>query len=296
WRTAQKKRHLAVGHGLLGQIVIGDHGMLAVVAEIFAHRAAGKRSQELHRGRLGCGRRDHDRIFKRAALFQNLHELGNRRTLLAHRDVDAVELLALVVALVERLLVEEGVKDDRGLAGLTVADDQLALAAADRDQSVDRLKARRHRLVHRLAGDDAGSLDVDAATLRGIDRALAVDRVTKTVNDATKKFRADRHVNDGARTLDGVAFLDVAVVAEDHDADIVDLEVQRHTADTAREFDHFTCLDIVQAVNAGNTVTDGKHLAYFRDLGLRPEILNLLLEDCGNFRRADIHQPTSFSA
>src|SRR5690606_8487921 len=80
----------------------------------------------------------------------------------------------LVVALVERLLVEEGVKDDRGLAGLTVADDQLALAAADRDQSVDRLKARRHRLVHRLAGDDAGSLDVDAATLRGIDRALAV--------------------------------------------------------------------------------------------------------------------------
>src|SRR5690606_10562984 len=91
-------------------------------------------------------------------------------------------------------------------------------------------------------------------------------------------------------------FLDVAVAAEDDDADIVDFEVQRHAADTARELDHFTSLDVVQTVNAGNTVTDGKHLAYLGDFRPRPETLNLILEDCGNFRRADIHQPTSFSA
>src|SRR5690606_41895389 len=131
---------------------------------------------------------------------------------------------------------------------------------------------------------------------RSMDRARAIEQVTKTVNATTKKLRTDRHVNDGTRTLDGVAFLDVAVITEDHDADIVDFEVQRHAADTARELDHFTCLDVVQTVNASNTVADGKHLAYLRDLGLRPEILNLIPEDCGNFRRADIHQPTSFSA
>ncbi|MBV8538234.1 MAG: F0F1 ATP synthase subunit alpha, partial [Alphaproteobacteria bacterium] len=48
------------------------------------------------------------------------------------------------------------------LAGLAVADDQLALAAADRHQAVDGLEAGLHRLVHRLAGDDAGRLDLDA--------------------------------------------------------------------------------------------------------------------------------------
>jgi hypothetical protein len=38
------------------------------------------------------------------------------------------------------------------LAGLAVADDQLALAAADVRHRVDRLDAGHHRLLHRLAG------------------------------------------------------------------------------------------------------------------------------------------------
>src|SRR5690606_310353 len=200
-RATEQQRHLTVGNSLLGQIVICNHGMLAVVAEIFTHRAAGKRSQELHRSRLGSGRSDDDRVFESATLFQYLHELGNRGALLTNRDIDAVELLALVVALIERLLVEEGVENDRRLAGLTVTNDQLALAATNRDQSVDCLDACGHRLMHRLAGDDAGSLDVNATAFRSIDRTLAIDRVTKTVNDTTKKLRTDWHVNDGTRTL-----------------------------------------------------------------------------------------------
>ena len=42
------------------------------------------------------------------------------------RDIDAVELLRFVVALVDLLLVDEGVDGDRRLAGLAIADDQLA--------------------------------------------------------------------------------------------------------------------------------------------------------------------------
>jgi hypothetical protein len=55
---------------------------------------------------------------------------------------------------------------DGGLAGLAVADDQLALAAADGDRErVDGLEAGLHRLVHRLARDDARGFHVDAAAL-----------------------------------------------------------------------------------------------------------------------------------
>ena len=77
-----------------------------------------------------------------------------------------IQLLLLVGAGVDRLLVDDRVDDHRGLAGLAVTDDQLALAAADRDQRVDRLQAGLHRLMHRLARDDAGRLDLDAAALR----------------------------------------------------------------------------------------------------------------------------------
>jgi hypothetical protein len=49
------------------------------------------------------------------------------------------------------LLVDDRVERHGGLAGLTVADDQLALAAADGDHRVDGLEARLQGLVDRLA-------------------------------------------------------------------------------------------------------------------------------------------------
>src|ERR1700761_1696273 len=295
-RAAQQQRHLAVSDGLLGQVVIDDDGVHAVVAEIFAHGAAGERRDVLHRRRIRRGRGDDDRIFQRALLFEHLDELRHGGALLADRDVDAIQLDVLVGLRVERLLVENGVERDRGLAGLAVADDQLALAAADRNQRIDRLEAGRHRLVDRLARNYAGRLDVDAHALVGLDRALAVDRIAECVDDAAKQALADGRVDDGARALDGLAFLDLAVGAENHDADVVGFEVQRHAARTVLELDHFTGLDVVEAEDAGNAVADGQHLSDFGDLGLLAKILDLVLEDRGNFRGADVHQPASFIA
>ena len=154
---------------------------------------------------------------------------------------------------------------------------------------IDGLEAGRHRLMHRLARNDAGRLDVDAAAFVGLDRALAVDRIAERIDDAAEQALADRHFDDGAGALDGVAFLDVAVGAEDHDADIVDFEIERHAANAVREFDHFAGLDIVEAIDAGDAVADGEHLADLGNFGFLAEILDLLLENCGNFGGADIH-------
>src|ERR1700704_3000925 len=295
-RAAQQQRHLAIGHRLFRQIVVDDDGMHAIVAEVFAHGAAGERRDVLHRRRIGRGGCDDDRIFQRALLFQHLDELRHGRALLADRDIDAIQLDLLVGLGVERLLVENGIERDRGLAGLAVADDQLALAAADRDQRVDRLQAGRHRLVDRFARNDAGRLDVDAHPLVGLDRALAVDRIAERIDHAAEQALADRGIDNGAGALDGLAFLDLAVGAEDHDADIVGLEIERHAAGAVLELDHLAGLDVVEAVDAGNAVADGQHLSDFGNLSLLAEILDLVLEDRGNFRGADVHQPASFIA
>src|SRR3546814_20089537 len=58
-------------------------------------------------------------------------------------------------------------------------------------------------------------LHFHALALGVFDRVLAVDRVAEAVDDTAEKALADRHVDDGARALDGVAFLDGRVGAED---------------------------------------------------------------------------------
>src|SRR5580692_5061008 len=270
--------------------------MHAVVAEKLAHRAAGKGRKKLHRGRVGSGGGDDNRVFERAVLLQNLGELSDCRTLLPNRDIDAVELLRLVVALVQRLLIKNRVQGDRGLARLPIPNDELALSATDRNHTVDRLKAGRHRLAHRLARYDAGRLDIDAGAFVSVDRTLAVNRIAQSINDAAEKPLADRHVDDRAGALHRLAFLDLAVSAENDDADIVALEVERHAARAVLEFDHFACLNLVETVGARDPVADAQHLSNFGDVCFSAEVGDLSLEDRGNFCGADIHQPTSFMA
>ena len=294
--TAKEKGHLAVSGRLLREIVIDDQRMHAVVPEILAHGAAGIGGKELQRRALRGGRSDHDRILHRTGVFQDLHHLGDRGALLADRDVDAVELLALVVALVDRLLVDEGIDGDRGLAGLAVTDDQLALAAPDRDQAVDRLETGLHRLVHGLPRDDAGSLHLDQLALGRLDRPLAVERIAERVDHAAEQPLAHRHVHDRLGALDRVAFLDVTVVAENHDADIVGLEVQRHAAGAVVELDHLAGLNLVQAIGAGDAVTDGQHAADLGDLGFGSKVRNLLFQNVRNLGSTNVHQAAPFIA
>ena len=158
------------------------------------------------------------------------HHLRDRRLLLADRVVDADHVLAA--------LVDDRVDRDGGLARLAVADDQLALAAADRDHRVDRLQPGLHRLLDRRAIDDAGRDALDRHRLLRHDRALAVDRLAERVDDAADQLGADRHRDDPPGPLDRVPFLDLGVVAEEHRADALLFQVQRDPVDAVRELEH----------------------------------------------------------
>jgi hypothetical protein len=134
-----------------------------------------------------------------------------------------------------------------------------------------------------------GALTSTRHALGRLDRALAVDRVAEAVDDAAEQALADRHVDDRLGAADGVAFLDRGVRAEDHDADIVGLEVERHALDAAVELDHLAGLDVVEAVDAGDAVADRQHGADLADLGLGAEARDLVADDLGNFSGADVH-------
>ena len=114
--------------------------------------------------------------------------------------------------------------------------------------------------MHRAARDDARRLDLDAGALDVLERPLAVDGIAQGVDHPAEQALAHRHVDDGARALDDVAFLDAAVFAEQHDADVVHLQVQGHAHDAAGKFHQLAGLHVVQAMDAGDVVTDGEDL------------------------------------
>src|SRR5690606_28755225 len=127
------------------------------------------------------------------------------------------------------LLVDDRVDRDRRLARLAVTDDQLALTTADRDHRVDRLETGLQRLVDRLAGHDAGRLELEGAAALRRDLAEAVDRVAQRVDDATEVPVTDRDGEDLTRAADLLPLLDAGELAEDDDTDLTDVEVEGET-------------------------------------------------------------------
>src|SRR5262249_52813219 len=141
---------------------------------------------------------DNDGVAHRVVLFERAHDLGDRGLLLSDRVVDADDVLIV--------LVQDGVDGNGGLAGLTVADDQLALAAADRDHAVDGLDTGLQRFAHRLSIDNAGGDAFDRQILLCRDGALAVDRLPERVDDAAEHLLADGHGDDAAGAAHLIAF------------------------------------------------------------------------------------------
>ena len=92
-RATQQQRELAVRLGLLGEVVVDDERVLAVLHPVLAHRATRVGREVLERRRLGGGRRDDDRVLEGAVLLEGRDGLGDRRALLADRDVDALHAL-----------------------------------------------------------------------------------------------------------------------------------------------------------------------------------------------------------
>ena len=82
---------------------------------------------------------------------------------------------------------------------------------------------------------------------------------------------------------------DLGVRAEDHDADVVGLEVEGHALDAVVELDHLAGLDVVEAVDAGDAVADRQHGADFGDLRFGVEVRDLVADDAGDFSGADVH-------
>ena len=75
WWTSQKERHLTVSDSLLGQIIIDDKTVHAVVTEVLTNSATGVWSQELKWGGIGSGSSNNNGVLKSITLIKESHDV-----------------------------------------------------------------------------------------------------------------------------------------------------------------------------------------------------------------------------
>ena len=112
----------------------------------------------------------------------------------------------------------------------------------------------------------------------------------ETVTDAAQQALADRRVDDGAETLDGVAFFNATVITEDYATNIVALQVQGHALDAARELNELPGERTLQAVDTGDPIAGVQYGACFRNVDLAIVIADLALQDVGDPTGLDVHR------
>src|SRR5690242_20419658 len=170
------------------KIVIETNRMALAITEKLAHGRGSKGRDVLHRSWLGGRGRDNDAELKGTVIGKCFHNLGDRRTLLSDRAVDANHISAA--------LVQDCVENNCRLARLTVADDQFTLAAANGNHRIDGLDARLQRLADRLAVDYPGSESLEWIALVRRYGALAIKRRAERVHNAADERVPDRNGHD----------------------------------------------------------------------------------------------------
>ena len=176
-------------------------------------------------------------------------------------------------------LVDDRIDDEGGLAGLPVADDQLALPAADRDHRIDGLDAGLQRLGHGLAQHDARRLHFDPAGVVRVDLPLAIDRLAEGVDHAAEHPVADRDFGDAAGPAHLVALFDGLHFAEHRGADVVFFQIEGETVQVVGKLEQLAGGDAVQPVDAGDPVARGQHGSRLALFDLPVVSLYLLLDD-----------------
>ena len=283
--AAKNKRHLTISDSLLGKVVVNYEGVHTAVTEEFADCGAGERSKVLQGSRLGGRGAYHDGVRHCAGFFERIHDARHGRCFLADGNVDAIYRVAVFVT---GFLVDNGVDSNGRFTRLAVADNQLALSAADRYHRVDGFKTRLERLTHGLAVDNARCLAVERhQELFAGYGCAAVERLAERVDDAAEHIFIYLNGGNAACALHALAFLDTLGGSHEHYADVVFFQVHGNTHHAVFKLYEFVFRDIGQPVNAGNAVAYGKHYADFFKFYVARDVAQLLQQHFRNFAGFD---------
>ncbi len=165
--------------------------------------------------------------------------------------------------------------------------------APDRNHRVDGLDSRLNRLAHRLPVNHARRQTLQRIPLIGLNGPLIVHRVSQRIHHPPEHCIAHRHGHNLVRSLDDVAFFDLCVVSQQHDAHLIFFQVQRDSENIVRKRQHLARHAFIQPVNARNSVADRDHRSHFVNRQRLLVVLDLLAQYFCNLVRFDVRHSRS---
>src|ERR1700722_3189241 len=203
-RLTRQQRDLAMGGSVLCQIVNHDQRVLAAITEIFRHGETGKRRDPLQPGGACRTGSHYDAALRGSVFLDRIDGAPDARTLLPNRDIDTDDVAGL--------LVDNRIYRDRRLADGTIADDQFALATAEREQGINDDEPGLNRLDHEIPIDDRWRRTLDRLLCVGRDRAHPVEWPAERIDDTTEHRRPHwnaHHVSRAPHHVTGLNRIDI---------------------------------------------------------------------------------------
>ena len=208
-------------------------------------------------------------------LFKFTHHGSNRRGLLAHGNVDALNAGVF--------LIDNGVNSNRGLTDLAVSNNQFPLTTTNRHHRINGFESNLHRLVNRLPGDNAWGNLFNRIGELSVDRAFAINGVTQRIDHTALKLWTHRDFQNTARATASLTLGELLVIAKHNRANRVSLKVKCQTEDIALKLNHLTVLNLGKSMNSDNTVRYRDDSALVCRLRSNIELRNTLLDDVADF-------------
>ncbi len=230
-RPAEQERKLAVGAGVLREVVVNDQYVAACLHERLRDAGCGVRSDVSETGRIVAFGHDNDCVIHRALFTQGRHGLCNSGRALFNGTIDAQDVLAA--------LVQDRVHRNGSLARQAVAENQLALAAPNGNERINYFEPGLKRHCDGGAVHDGRGGAFDGQALAGGHRPLAIQWPTERVDNTPQQSIAHAHVHDLARTLDFIPRVEIPVFTEQNDANFVGVHVERDPENIAGKLHQF---------------------------------------------------------
>ena len=188
------------------------------------------------------------------------------------------------------LLIDNGIDGKSGFTGLSVADDKLTLAAADRNKAVYGFITGLERGVNGFSFNNTVSFLFYLTVFLCLNGAFAVYGLTQCVDNSANHGFADRNGNNLSGAADFVALDDIAVIAEEHAAYVVLFKVLNHAVNLSGKLNKLARHCIVKPVNSRDTVADLNNRAVLRGFKAALIISDLFFDQLVYFIGSEIHR------